>query len=388
MKKLAIAVLMLGATCSVALAQSSITLYGILDEGINFNSNAAGQRQYSMLAGVLSGNRFGFRGSEDLGSGLKAIFTLENGFDLNSGKLGQGGLMFGRQAFVGLTSNRLGTLTLGRQYDSSIDYLQPLASPGQWGGYITAAPGDPENFTAANHVNNAIKYASPDFNGLTFGGLYAPGGVAGDITQNQIYSVGAAYGNGPLRMGVAYQNIRNPNASWYATSATGATATSNNISSPATKGYASAHSEQVIDAAVNYTIGQATLGLEYANTRFKGLSGVVGALNPAGLSGTGTLNNLAATLRYLVSPSLLLAAQYDRTHGSSIKGGGGSTYNQFDLGAVYSLSKTTDFYATVVYEQASGTQSNGTPAVAAINVITASSTNRQAAVRLAIRHRF
>ena len=121
-----------------------MTLYGIIDEGLLFNNNAGGKHLYSMASGVMQGSRFGLRGTEDLGGGLKAIFTLENGFDVNSGKLGQGGLMFGRQAYVGLSS-QYGTVTLGRQYDSVVDFVGPLEAGDQWGGYIAAHPGDLDN---------------------------------------------------------------------------------------------------------------------------------------------------------------------------------------------------------------------------------------------------
>lgn len=387
MKKSALIFSILGVCCGMAHAQNSVTLYGILDEGIDFNSNAGGHRQYYMVGSVVSGNRFGFRGSEDLGGGLRAIFTLENGFDINTGALGQGGLLFGRQAFVGLASDRYGTVTLGRQYDSSIDYVSPLAA-NQWGGYIVASPADMENFTAGRHTNNSIKYASPQFAGLTFGGLYSLGGVAGDVTQNQLYSIGAAYSYGSWNLGAAYLNSRNPNASYYATSTAGATAATNNFPSPVNRGYASARTMQLADVAVSYTLGSATVSALYSNVQFKGLSGAVGVLNPAGLSGTGTFNNAALNFRYQLTPALLLATQYERLHGGSVRGARGATYNQFDFGADYFLSKRTDLYLIAVYQQASGTQSDGRPAVAAINVITPSSTNHQATVRLAMRHRF
>jgi predicted porin len=98
-----------------------VTLYGVIDEGLNFNTNMNGDRSYAMQSGVLSGSRWGLRGAKDLGGGLKAIFTLENGFDPSTGKLGQGGLEFGRQAFVGLSSP-VGRVTLGRQYDLHVDF--------------------------------------------------------------------------------------------------------------------------------------------------------------------------------------------------------------------------------------------------------------------------
>ena len=82
-----------------------------------------------LSTGNLSGSRWGIKGKEELGNGLAAIFQLEDGFDITNGTSGQGGRLFGRQAYVGLSDTRFGTVTLGRQYDSVVDYLQPLTAP-------------------------------------------------------------------------------------------------------------------------------------------------------------------------------------------------------------------------------------------------------------------
>ena len=82
----------------------------------------------------------------------------------------------------------------------------------QWGGYITAHPGDLDNLNNDYRVNNSIKYTSANYNGLTFGGVYSLGGVAGETGRNQIWSLGAGYNNGPLVLGAAYLNARNPAA--------------------------------------------------------------------------------------------------------------------------------------------------------------------------------
>ena len=105
MKRIALSTLSLAllAASGAAHAQSSVTLYGVIDESIQWVHNtqdAAGNNKnlIGLYAGNISGDRFGLKGTEDLGGGLKAIFQLENGFDVNNGKLGQGGLMFGRQS--------------------------------------------------------------------------------------------------------------------------------------------------------------------------------------------------------------------------------------------------------------------------------------------------
>ncbi len=102
------AMAVLPALPAAAHAQGSITLYGVVDAGVEFLTNVpnaatgGSNNAVRMSAGNLSTSRWGLRGAEDLGGGLKAVFTLENGFDLDTGSANQGGRLFGRQAFVGL----------------------------------------------------------------------------------------------------------------------------------------------------------------------------------------------------------------------------------------------------------------------------------------------
>jgi predicted porin len=200
MKKSIIALAAVGAFADAAHAQSTVTLYGIVDEGLNYTSNSKGHPLWNLSSGVMQGSRWGLRGTEDLGGGMKAIFVLESGFDMNNGTMGQGGLLFGRQAYVGLGS-RFGTVTLGRQYDSVVDYVGPLEAAGQWGGYIAAHPGDLDNLNNTYRTNNTVKFKSANYAGFKFGGTYSPGGVAGNMSANQIWSLGAGYNNGPLAIG-------------------------------------------------------------------------------------------------------------------------------------------------------------------------------------------
>lgn len=383
-------VLIAAALAPPAFAQSTLTLYGMIDEGPEYNSNAAGKHLYSLTTAAQGGSRWGFRGSEDLGGGTSAIFRLENGFDLGTGKLGQGGLMFGRQAYVGLSSKNLGTVTLGRQYDSVVDYIGPLTVGDQWGGTIGSHPGDLDNFDNSQRTNNSIKYASANYGGVTFGGMYSLGGIAGNVTQNQVWSLGAGYTNGPLALGVGYLNVRNPNVSFFGNSTSGsATPTANSIVSPVYSGYASANTYQVIGAGGNYTIGAATLGATYSNIHFMGLGNTAqSGPNPRGLSGDASFNNVEVSFKYQLMPSLLLGLEYNYTRGSSVNGADPAQYHQGTLGVDYFLSKRTDVYLVGVYQKASGVDSTGKPAVAAINQVTASSSDTQTVVSLGFRHKF
>jgi predicted porin len=130
MKRQLLALVALCPLAGTAHAHSRVTLYGLIDEGFEALSNVpvtgktVGGRQYRLDATFgLNGPRGGLRGTEDLGGGLAAVFTLEDGFELNTGKLSQDGAEFGRQAFVGLSSNWFGTVTLGRQCAGAVDYL-------------------------------------------------------------------------------------------------------------------------------------------------------------------------------------------------------------------------------------------------------------------------
>src|SRR5699024_1431858 len=116
----------------------------------------------------LSGNRWGLRGSEDLGNGTSAIFRIESGFDITNGESGQDGRLFGRQAIIGLSNDQWGTVTLGRQFNPGDDYVSILDPFQDDGGYLTAARntfGD----SLSDWYDNSFKYMSPDWNGFSFG---------------------------------------------------------------------------------------------------------------------------------------------------------------------------------------------------------------------------
>lgn len=371
-------------------AQSSVTLYGLIDEGLILNTNAGGSHQYALTSGIMQGSRWGLLGSEDLGSGLKTVFRLESGFDASTGKAGQGGLLFGRQAYVGLDS-RYGKVTLGRQYDAVVDYVGALEAGDQWGGSISAHPGDVDNFNNTARTNNSVKYTSPNLAGFTFGGVYSLGGVAGDYTRNQVWSLGGQYSSGPLVLSAAYLNVRNPNVSFFGNSTSGTPNPAiSNVASPVFSGYGSAHTYQVIGAGGLYTIGPTTFGGTYSNVKFYNL----GSSYASAFSGqTATFNNFEIHFKYQITPALATGLAYDYLHGSSINGQSPAKYQQGSGVIDYFLSKRTDVYLLAVFQHASGYTANSTgtgvvPAVAAINILTASSNSNQFAARIGIRHKF
>ncbi|MGF7001167.1 porin [Paraburkholderia sp. GAS32] len=379
------------ALCSIGQAHAgSVTLYGLVDYGVNYQSNAGGGRLYSGASGIMQGSRWGFKGVEDLGDGMSAIFQLENGFDLGKGTALQGGTLFGRQAYVGLSSNTYGTVTLGRQYDSLVTFVETRMNSSNYGGGTTAHPGDLDNLNNSKRVNSSVKYASPNLGGFTFGGVYGFGGQAGDFSRNQIWSTGIGYDYGNFSAGAAYMNVRNPNQSFFTSTPTNVAGTNvnNMTSSPVFSGYASAHTYQAIAAAGRYTIGPATIGLVYSNVQFKDLGDTSSGSNPLRLSGTAKFDIAEVNVTYYWTPALLSELVYSYTRGSGVESIGSSHYNNFSLSLDYYLSKRTDVYVISSTQFASGTDSTGHAARATLNALTASSSDRQTFVQLGIRHKF
>jgi len=201
-KNLAIAAAVAATFATASYAQSSVTLYGIVDAGFTYTTNIGGNANYALTSGNIQQSRWGLRGAEDLGGGLRTIFTLESGFDVTNGQ--QNGALFSRQAYVGLAHDQYGTLTLGRQFDSVVDYVGPLMAVGTWGGTYMAHVLDNDNGNATFSINNSVKYRSANYSGFEFGGLYGFSNQAGGFANNRTYSAGASYSYGGLLLGAAY----------------------------------------------------------------------------------------------------------------------------------------------------------------------------------------
>lgn len=168
------AALALAAACApAARAQSSVTIYGILDTGVEYvtHANAAGNSVLRMpsITGSMA-SRLGFRGREDLGGGWAAQFTLENGFNMRGGDLGQGGRLFGRQAWVGL-DGPYGSFMLGRVYNmmfwSILD--ADILGPDIYGGV-----GSFDSYIPNARSDNALAWKK-SFGGVTLGASYSFG---------------------------------------------------------------------------------------------------------------------------------------------------------------------------------------------------------------------
>lgn len=389
MKKEIVLLSVLSTFISTSHAQSSVTLYGLIDEGFEAASNTAipgthsGGRLFRLDSTFgLNSSRWGLRGTEDLGGGLHAVFLIESGFELNSGRLQQGGALFGRQAYVGLSSDTFGTVTLGRQYDSVVDYIGRFELGTSSVGTLHAAhPADLDNINDTRRTNNAVKFRSANYSGLSFEGLYSFGGVPGSVSTNSEYSLGAGYTNGPIDLGIAYLNAKNPAASLFGSNPTDTPASNGLTATPVLSGYATASSYQVVAAGGSYKLGGWQFGSTYSNIRFGGIK----ALEQA----TAAFNDAEVSVQYRITPQLLAGGAYNYLHGSRVSGTvGGSTYDQFSAGADYALSVRTDVYVAALYQTAHGRDSTGNGAVANLNGVSQSSNRYQSLVRVGLRHRF
>ncbi|WP_133646800.1 porin [Paraburkholderia flava] len=383
MKKTLIVAGILGSFAAAAHAQSSVTLYGTLDAGLIYSNNQGGHSNWQQGSGSVSNTYFGLRGSEDLGGGLHAIFTLESGFNLNNGKFSEDNTIFNRQAFVGLQSDRYGTLTLGRQYDSVVDYLAPLSAAGAgYGNNLAAHPFDNDNLDNSFSIKNSVKYTSTNYAGLRFGGLYGFSNAAGQFSNNRAWSAGASYDNGPFSVAAAYLQLNN----------SGSNNTGGAVSSGDGSAQIAAQLQRTYGVGANYTYGPATVGLVYTHTQLDNMqSANVGGTFIGGLSGTNLhMDNYEVNGRYALTPALSLAAAYTFTDGkvSGSNGTGDPKWHTVSLQGDYSLSKRTDVYLEGVYQHASGELGNFGANVAAINTLSPSSTANQTAVAVGLRHRF
>ncbi|GJH09985.1 porin [Caballeronia novacaledonica] len=389
--------LITGATTIITLAgaahaQSSVTLYGLIDAGLTYTNNqitgtGGGHSNWEMTSGAVQYSRWGLRGAEDLGAGLKAIFTLESGFNLNNGQFSSSNRIFNRQAYVGLSSREYGALTLGRQTDGMVDFVAPLSLTGtEFGGTHFAHPLDNDNLNDSFQINNSVKYLSPYFAGFRFGALYGFSNQAGGFTNNRAYSFGMSYVSGAWSFGAGYLQLnsaaRTPaqlNANGAVTDTTGSSLQSALTPTAVPLGVL-ASSQKTFGAGVNYTFGPAVAGFVYSHSKFA-------QFFQNSLSGT--FQNFEGNIRYALTPAVELSGAYTYTRAGGNGGAGGVPHwNQVSAMADYRFSRRTDVYIQGVWQRVSPS-GNSPLGVAWINGVTEpSSTSNQIEATVGVRHRF
>lgn len=355
MKKSLIALATLGALSamtSMAHAADNITVYGVIDESIRTSSHAAadGGRLNEVRDGVLSGSRIGFKGGEDLGNGLKAIFRLEAGFNSNNGGFNNGtqtgqqdNRLFGRQAYVGLSDDKYGTLTVGRQNNLAYDLAQEtdvysVSNNIALGGY--------QGFLTGYRWDNSLKYTN-NFNGFKLGLQGASGNTAGSNSTNSGYAISGGYQFGKLDIQAAYQRANDTN---------------NGV-----PGTLAGQRQKLAVVGASYDFGVAKVYGQYFNNKF---------------DVTNQKNNIYVLgASYNLAPKVTLNGSVTYDQQKNFNAGHRNTYTAL---VNYSLSKRTDVYAEVDYNKFGGQYSN-----AAYNLNTSANPNTNSTgVGVGVRHAF
>jgi len=329
MKKTLISLAVLAAaTTGVAHAQSSVSIYGIVDAGFVSERGGVNGTVNKMDSGVASASRIGFKGTEDLGSGLSALFLLESGFNVDTGTQDAAGTLFNRQAYVGLSSKTTGTLTLGRQYTPIYNTLSKVADP-----FAAGYAGSAKNLFPNNtRTSNTVMYATPSYNGFDGDIAYsaAANGNEDPLSSKIGRKIGASvgYANGPLNARIAYNT------------------TSNDVANATRTGTIDAGSGRNWLAAANYDFAVAKAYVAY---------GVNKGLNSA-VRNNGTVNafNYTSAAFSTDSTTALIGATVPLGNGTMMasvihvndKDAANADANQFAIGYSYALSKRTSTYAS------------------------------------------
>ena len=355
MKKTLIAFAALTAIAGAAQAQSTVTLYGVADVYAGQKSTTVGGvklKQTVIDSNGLNTSRFGFRGTEDLGSGLKAIFTMEAGLLLDTGAANNnGGGLFSRQAFVGLSGN-FGTATLGRQY-TAFDALRASTNNSYDATYFATTGRVFNNGVAdyASRASNSFAYASPVYSGFS-GAFVLAGGEdkSAVVKASRNNSFHIKYANGPLLVGYAYQNEK-----------------------------FNAGSTSIAALTANTQTGDRTYNL-FAGSYDFGVAKITGGYNTAKQERSTPATSNGKDKEYQLGVSApfgaaTVAAGYSRSKSdtSSRRATG------YSLLGTYDLSKRTRLYAGGVSEKYSG---------AGVTAVTPAGLTRSSGVVAGVRHAF
>jgi GBP family porin len=316
-KKQIIVLAVAGAVIMPAIAQNKITPYGIVDMAVTHVSNKSGAASTEVNSGNLNTSRFGFRGNEDMGGGLSAVFQLESSITVDTGAAGSSTAFWNRQAWVGLASTTLGQLKLGYQRPVMYDLLGPLSHTPPFGAPAARIDGAAvagtalarfDNTIGTTRFANSIKYSTADMAGFKLHGFLALGEVAGSESAGRTANVGVGYKRGPLQAGLSYLVTNCKEAA----------------GCPANR-----DDDSVLGAGAGYDFGPATFNALF--TRQKNARNIVG-------------NDADTMSLALIVPvnAWQLAAGYQTLNDKSNLD---QNVKEVNLSATYSLSKRTALYA-------------------------------------------
>jgi predicted porin len=322
LKKAALIALGLAAGAG-AHAQTNVTIYGIVDAALVGENGGSAGHVTKVTSGAASASRIGFRGTEELGDGLAAFFTLETGARIDTGEVDAAGTIFNRQAFVGLRT-KAGSVALGRQYTPYHTTLTAVADPFGTGYAGTSKNLFPDNGTNVR-ASNTITYASPRVNGVNVDLAYSAGEQTA-LAAGRQFGGAIGYAAGPLTVRLAY-NSKNTDVA--------ATGTNHDLGRNTLLG-------------ANYDFKWVRLYAAYGIDKGFNSATLGNANNPyGGVKPTPSIDgrDMLLGLRAPVGPGTLMFSTMhkdDRTH-----------FNQdatsWGIGYLYDLSKRTGLYAAYAH---------------------------------------
>jgi predicted porin len=319
---------------SAARAQSSVTLYGSLDAGLGYVSNLRGSRAYIAEQGTLQADRFGMLGIEDIGAGRSVMFRLENGFVTTTGASASNTSFFNRQAYVGMSDPKLGTLTLGRQTDWNFDWLGSVSTAQLLGDFSAFHPGNLDGLgsTLPVQLSSTVKWKSATFHGLTIGALYGFPGASASNTNGRTISFGGNYTHGSLKLVATYSEYRDRLL-------------------PLSNGLALTSFEgQTIAPGSTFNakqMRQMGIGGSYRFERVT-LHALATDVRIVSSGGSEHFRSIDGGANLRLTPAEEIAA------GAWTATLAGHRWTQWTVANVYSLSKATQLYADLMFETASG----------------------------------
>ncbi|MBI5256587.1 MAG: porin [Burkholderiales bacterium] len=353
-RSLALAAALALPTAVCAQAAPGVVIYGSLDASVAYIDNVGGKTLKRVDTGSLYANRWGLRGSEDLGGGLAAVFVLEGGFNVDDGTTTLGSRTFGRQSYVGLSDKRWGTLTLGRQYDflyagSPLPLDVGALLIGGLAGASGGAGTGVDNHSGGVRYDNSVKWQHR-FGAWTAGAMYSFGN---ENNTGRAWSAGAAYRSGPVWAGVGHVH--------------------DNFAAPA-------GGNRITIAGLNWDVMAghkliATLSTARADV-------VADRTSKTDMLQLGWL----VTLQDLWTVGAMFG-QADLRNAKGVDG----TLRQYGLGAQYALSRRTTLYGIGSLVQASGsagTAFSGVPGIGAPAATLRSNDDSQGVWRVGILHKF
>ncbi|WP_213765595.1 porin [Caballeronia sp. dw_19] len=336
-------------------AQSSVTLYGIVEEelkyansttGLGSTSNGHSLAQLSTASWAAS--RFGLKGNEELGGGTSAIFDLQAGFNPNNGAASTSGLLFNRYAYLGMTNPHYGTVTAGRQYTPYLSLAAPYMAPLWLTGAFGARPGDIDAQDASWRVNNELIYISPQVAGFTLGAAYSMPGVAGSLMQGATWSAALQYAAGPFGASAGVLRVNNPTHGGGSWAASADTSTQPPVSS-INNGYQTAAGQQRVNIVVGYNLFHKwDFSASYSNTQY-----IPGG--NSNFANTAIFNSFGAVVHWMITPAANVALGYQQTNTTKANGiADAARYQQITASEWYLLSKRTSFFCVQAYQKAHG----------------------------------